>query len=152
MGQEPPGSIPVQFAPEIFGNEFHANLVFSPDGSSVYWSEMEGSQIQFMERRADGWTLPHTVPFALPAGTGEPMLAPDGETLFFVSSEPIEGDDGENIWRVTRTANGWSEPEPIGSGVNSHSLHWTPSVSRDGTLYFSAGDIYRSRLNDGVYE
>jgi len=156
MDQDPPGLTPAQFAPDIFRAELHASLVFAPDGNTVYWSEMGGEQILFMQRVNDTWSSPQTVPFALPAGTGEPMLSPDGETLFFLSTETAEENWEENIWKVNRTAEGWSVPEPVGPGVNHHPLHWTPSVSTDGTLYFGHGgddrDIYRSELRDGVYQ
>jgi hypothetical protein len=156
MDQTPPGRTPIQFAPHIFVDEFHASLVFSADGNMVFWSEMERDQVRFMERGVDGWSLAQNVPFVLPGGTSEPMLAPDGETLFFLSSEPIDDDRGENVWRSSQTPDGWSAPEPLGPGVNRHPLHWSVSVSNDGTLYFGRmGEdpgIYRSELRDGVYE
>jgi len=156
LGQEPPGSTPRQFAPDVFTNELHSSVVFSPDGNSVYWSEMDGHQVQFMERENNRWSGPKTVPFALPGGTAEPALAPDGETLFFVSREPFGEDEGENIWRVRRTPVGWSAPEPLGPHVNGHRLHWSMSISADGTLYFgrmdSVAGIFRSEVRDGVYQ
>jgi Tol biopolymer transport system component len=140
----------------VFVDELHSSLVFSPDEKYVYWSEMEGDQIRFMERLDDGWSPAQTVPFALPGGTGEPMLAPDGKTLLFLSSEPIDRNRKENVWLVRQTPKGWSDPEPLGPGVNRHPLHWSVSISAAGTLYFGhAGgdrDIYRSELRDDVYQ
>jgi len=156
MDQTPPGQTPIQFAPHIFVDELHASLVFSADGDLVFWSEMGGDQVRVMERGASGWSPAQNVPFALPGGTSEPMLAPDGETLFFLSSEPIDGARGEHVWRVRRTSDGWTVPEPLGPGVNNHPLHWSVSTSIPGTLYFGhAGgdrDIYRSEFRDGAFQ
>lgn len=156
LGQEPPGMTPRQFAPEVFTNELHSTVVFSPDGDAVYWSEMHGDQILFMERSDDGWSSPAPVPFALPGGTAEPALAPDGRTLFFTSREPIDGDAAERIWRVRRTPDGWSAPEPLGPEVNGQPLHWSMSISADGSLYFGrmgrAPGVFRSDLRNGSYQ
>jgi len=55
------------------------------------------------------------------------------------------------------------DPKPISPEVNKTPLHWSISVSDSGTLYFQfqdasgkssggIGDIYYSKLVNGVYE
>jgi hypothetical protein len=58
---------------------------------------------------------------------------------------------------MERMDNGWSEPANLGPPVNSESPEFFPSLTLDGTLYFTRrGDdrsetIYRSRFVDGAY-
>ena len=107
LGQKPPGIMPELFAPEIFMAEVHGGLLFSPDGTEVYWDLMEeGRNILFMRIEDDEWTKPAEVPFNSRFGTGDATFSPDGSKLFFTSQESIEGgkkDADENIWYVERT-------------------------------------------------
>ncbi|MCP4723882.1 MAG: hypothetical protein GY863_02540, partial [bacterium] len=56
-----------------------------------------------------------------------------------------------------RTDDGWGEPYNPGSPVNTGGQDYFPSVTNDGTLYFTrtgadrVPNIYRSRLVDGKY-
>lgn len=67
------------------------------------------------------------------------------------------------IPEITRTLSGtkaaWSKPYNLGSPVNSADEEFFPSVTRDGTIYFTRNKkgsrlsyIYRSRFQDGKYQ
>jgi hypothetical protein len=81
--------------------------------------------------------------------------------MLFASSRPLpDGTRGHvRIWQVERTASGWGEPLPLPPPVNAPESSWNadPSVSDDGTLYFSSDrgggslHIFRSRFVDGKY-
>jgi hypothetical protein len=119
----------------------------------------------------DRWTEPEIVPFSADAAHQEvePSIAPDGSRMFFLSDrrpdgETLEPDErgqwaNQKIWFVDRRGNGWSEPSILGPPVNSDSSEFFPSVTRDGTLYFTRSlpesresYIYRSRFVDGTYQ
>ena len=160
LGQPAPGTTPTLFCPEVFNTEVHSTAMFSPDGQEVYWKEMGGRQSLYMSMSDDRWSVPKKVDFALPRGTGDPALSPDGNSLFFTSFQSPQGfvsTNKENIWFVTRTGNGWSEPLSLGPEVNQYEMHWQHSIAANGNLYFSAEngqgdkDIYVSEFIDSGY-
>ncbi len=163
LGQTPPGDELKAFAPGIIVQD-HGTISFSPDGQEVYWPT--GKSIMMMKIRDGRWTQPAFAPFSGPHEADfyddVPFVTPDNRRLFFTSKRPVgsETSQKENIWFVERTADGWSEPRPVGTAVNAMRLHWQVSVANSGTLYFGGqndkdsrggGDIYGSRLIDGRY-
>ena len=156
LGQKPPGKIPELFAPEIFKGEVHGGLVFSPDGTEVYWDYMSkvGINIVFMRIENNIWTRPVEVPFKSKYGTGDPTFSSDGKKLFFTSRQSIDGarkDDKENIWYVERQNGDWEEAKALHHVVNSYPLHWQLSIAANGNLYFASDDIYLARPENGKY-
>ena len=159
LGQDPPGKIPVPFAPRIIGDDIHATVVFSPDGSEVYWRPFSdrSDEIFYMVIEAGHWTQPRVVPFASRiSDSDDPFLSSDGGRLYFTSWRPIRWwkifNHKERIWYVDRTAQGWSRPSPISDTVNDMDLHWQFSISELGTLYFtSREDLYKSSSQDGTH-
>jgi hypothetical protein len=118
-------------------------------------------------RNVDGrWTEPTIVPFASDPDFNflEPCLSSNGDRLFFLSTLPPAGEKAkrgwghQNIWIVDRQADGsWGKPYDLGQPINTPDQEYFPSLTRDGTLYFSrstAGTpsaVYRSRLVNNVY-
>jgi hypothetical protein len=174
MGEEPPGSEPKVFAPDLVSsNRFeHGTVTFSPDGTEAFWessfmpNEKGYSYGRILTSRLkDGaWTPPEFASFSRNwfAGDDVPFFHPAGEILYFDSSRPVEGEggkSGERLWVVRRTSTGWGEPELIQGGPNTMGLHWQFSVAANGNLYFGSGDpggegsgdLYVSRFLDGAY-
>jgi ankyrin repeat protein len=169
MGQTPPaeGAAPTAFALDIVSTHRfqHGTIAFSPDGTEAFLStEMAlpdsgySYGMTVFSQIADGrWTEPAPAPYSrLGWGDDVPIFAPDGQRLYFLSTRPTPGEEGgqaERIWYVTRTARGWSEPQIIEGGPNTLDLHWEFSVAANGSIYSPGdGDIYVSRLVDGVYQ
>jgi hypothetical protein len=91
----------------------------------------------------------------------EPHISPDGTRLYFISHMPADSASvgNEDIWVCTKTDGRWSPPQNLGAPVNTKSKEFFPSVTHDGTIYYThldtvAGEefIYRSRLVDGAYQ
>ncbi|MBE3132504.1 MAG: PD40 domain-containing protein [Acidobacteria bacterium] len=89
-------------------------------------------------------------------------MSPDGNSLFFLSTRPnpVAGAKAGNqdIWTLTRTPGGWTAPANLGPPVNSSLPEYFPSVTRDGTLYFTreeagsrASSIWRARREGSGY-
>ena len=64
-----------------------------------------------------------------------------------------------DIWSADREGDSWSEPYNLGSPVNSDSDEYFPSVTREGTIYFTrlekdprANYIFRCRKENGIYQ
>jgi len=81
-----------------------------------------------------------------------PALSSDGKIMFFVSDR--EGGKGQlDIWYSRKTGDMWSTPVNAGEKINTPFNEVKPSLTEDGTLYFSSTgntgfggyDIFRSR-------
>ncbi|MGV8040479.1 MAG: TolB family protein [Thermoanaerobaculaceae bacterium] len=168
LGQKPPGRTPELFGPGVVSTGLsERDLAISPDGNEIYYTVVGPahaySTIMVVRREGGRWLGPETASFS--GGSThmdiEPALSPDGKRLFFLSNRPAApgAAPNEDIWVVDRTAAGWSEPRNLGAPVNSPDAEFFPSVTRDGTIYFTRGKkggevehVYRSRLVDGVYQ
>jgi Tol biopolymer transport system component len=160
LGQTPPGRTAVRFAPSIIGEDIHATVTFSPDGTEMFWRPFrdDTNEILFMALENGSWTLPQIVPFASRiSDSDDPCYSAGGDRLYFTSWRPLTWlqpfDSKERIWYVDRTAQGWSRPSPVSDAVNDMELHWQLSVSDDETLYFaSEGDLYQSSFLGGAHQ
>lgn len=165
FGQARPGLVAELFAPGTVSaglDEFV--IACMPDGRECYWTiRLAGLETIATSRLADGgWTTPEVAAFAGRYFDGWPAIAPDGKRLFFHSFRPIDAAKPEaqakiNIWYVDRVGEGWSEPRPVGPPVNGDTNAACPSVTRDGTLYYTRvrsdgrEKICRSTLVNGRY-
>ncbi|NOY35950.1 MAG: PKD domain-containing protein [Chlorobi bacterium] len=105
------------------------------------------------------WTNVKPFPFNNPAyKTGHPALTLSGDTLFFVSDQP--GGKGKADIYITILEQGkWTEPENLGSEVNSDSSELFPFWHPSGRLYFASNrpgtmgglDIYYTRNINGKW-
>ena len=174
LGQTPPGSTPELFAPGIVSTGLYTrDLAMTPEGDEIYFGVMAGgfSTIMMTELVDGSWTKPEVAPFAADPRylNLEPAISPDGQKFYFLSNRPRDGgpmdaaDVGQwvnqDIWVMDRTANGWGEPYNLGPPVNSDAAEYFPSVTNDGTVYFTREDpetraslIHRSRFVAGEYQ
>ncbi len=168
LGQHPPGTNPEVFAPGIIstgGREF--NAVFSPDGKEFYfttWSREESYIIRIMKETDKGWTKPVTASFSGKYMDFDMCISSDGNELFYCSKRPVPGlnyiKSGFDIWKVIRTGNGWSDPVHLSGPVNSGKHQIYPTLSENGTLYFTSDrdgtlgkrDVFKAKLVDGKYK
>jgi hypothetical protein len=146
-----------------------AGGVFSPDGKDFYFGKLNPTTtfprigLLCVSHWKEGkWSTPEVLPFSGSNLDFSPRLAPDGKTLYFTSSRPVEGSKVRaiRIWKVSETETGWGAPEALPAPVNSPDGHFVlgGSVTRDGTLYFASDrdepgrlQIYKARLVDGRY-
>jgi hypothetical protein len=110
------------------------------------------------------WSAPEPVPILDRYEAGDFTIAPDGKTLLFASGIFINeiGTEGEgaNIWSVTKTETGWTEPKHIGPQINTKYHESYPSETANGNLYFfsrrpggyGTSDLYMSKFSDGEYQ
>ena len=166
LGQEPPGLEPQIFAPGIVSTGLATrDVAMMPDGSEIYFGvTVGGRSLIMMTKDVDGqWTEPEVAPFSGRYLDLEPAISPDGQRFFFLSTRPQAGQEEksgwvyQDIWVMDRENDGWSEPYNLGPPVNSDAPEYFPSVTEDGTLYFTregegqVSSTYRSRFVDGVY-
>ncbi len=93
----------------------------------------------------------------------EPFFSHNGSRLYFASDRPIYGDSirkDYNIWYSNKVNGLWTEPIALDSTINSEGDEFYPSISRSGSLYFTATrkngigreDIFSSKIVSGIYQ
>jgi Tol biopolymer transport system component len=135
---------------------------FTPDGKTLYLTQVSDKTYTIVTtaQQGDVWSAPSVVPFSGHWRDLEEILSPDGQTMVFASNRPADGSGpaisgsyggqprpgvGGNLWRVRRTADGWSEPERLPDAINANANTFSPALAPDGTLY------YMSTLADGHF-
>jgi hypothetical protein len=166
LGQTPPGDTAELFAPGFISTGLYTrDVAITPDGKEFYFSVVLGAH-EYMAimvtQEVDGhWTEPVIAPFSGKYKDLEPAISPDGQQLFFLSFRPLKagGDvrEDSDIWVMDRVADGWGEPTNLGLPVNTDTSEYFPSVTADGTLYFTrdgenrASHIYNARRVGNQY-
>lgn len=147
LGQIPPNDTPRFFAPGIVSrNDFfeHSSPVFSQELDEVFWSAKQRGQrylqIYYIKLVNGKWSDPAIVSFSGNYNLDNPALSFDGKRLYFASDRPTYPGSSRkdwNIWVVTKNGDLWSQPSMISESINSTYDERGPSVSRDGSLYFT---------------
>src|SRR5580693_7218558 len=115
---------PTIFAPGVIsgpGND--GTPTFSPDERTLYFYRYGAAPTSavILESHRSGaeWSEPIVAFFSGPWSDRQPAFAPDGRTLVYVSLRELPVSAGEppryasSLWRVARTASGWSAPERL---------------------------------------
>jgi hypothetical protein len=138
----------------------------APDGKTLYFDKTVPAHYLYIlceSHLVEGkWGKPEVLPFSGEYRDSDPVLSPDGETMFFASDRPAipNGVDERRfqIWQVKKMGRGWSRPGLVPGAINTEGSQVFASVTNDGTMYFTSSrktgsyDIFRSRLVDGVYK
>lgn len=158
--------------PTVFGagtistGDYDTHPAFTPDGRTLYFLRSTPNfshwTILVSNFEQGRWATPEVAPFSGQYSDADPFITPDGSRLYFISNRPVPGKAKPDldIWVVTKTGSGWSEPQNPGAPINSPGNEWYPTISTNGTIYFGSdreggkgrNDIYRSRLVDGRYQ
>jgi hypothetical protein len=138
----------------------------APDGQTLYFDKTVPAHYLYIlceSHLVDGkWSKPEVLPFSGEYRDSDPVLSPDGETMFFASDRPAIPNGVEErrfqIWQVKKTGHRWSKPGLVPGAINTEGSQVFASVTKDGTMYFTSSrktgsyDIFRARLVDGVYK
>lgn len=132
---------------EGINSEFDEGTVsFSSDFQTLYFSISKiekgktlGAAIYTSERTGAAWSDPTPLKVLADSSitVAHPAIDPDGKWLYFVSD--MKGSiGGKDIWRTTKTDDGWSVPENLGPTINTEGEEMFPYFSPDGVFYFSS--------------
>ncbi|MBW4890233.1 OmpA family protein [Mucilaginibacter sp. HMF5004] len=162
------------FAVTIGANDYHMGPAsFTVDGNEMYFTltrlpakQKDTAAITtikpeiFWSKKADGTRWSKPLPFAYnnpKYSAGDPYIAPDGKTLYFVSDMP-GGKGGTDIYYCKKgVADNWEQPVNLKS-VNTTGNERT-AVLYAGNLYFSSDnntgmgglDIYKAVPRGGSF-
>jgi hypothetical protein len=170
FGQKPPGTTPEVFAPGILGAGISKrDVAISSDGREIYFGASSGKlmTIYWMRQREGRWSEPEVAPFAADSNYHhfEPSLSVDGRQIYFLTNRPAKGKEPkpgwtyQNIWAADRGPDGlWGEPYDPGAVINGDGQQFFPSLTRNGTLYFTRVDgrnkkpaLWRARPTGGKF-
>lgn len=124
-------------------------LIFSRHGT-----DLSRQTLMIARPVADGWADPVVLDGGGDHSDRSPAMHPDGSGFIFASDRPRVdggGPDGYRLWFARRLASGdWGPPQPVEFADGWDHDARQPSVTADGTLYFSSsapggmgqGDIY----------
>jgi hypothetical protein len=161
LGQTPPGSIPVVFAPGIVSlpNRNEAVITFSPDGKSIFFYIEKYPQpgtpyTLFMTYTDNHWTSPDTIQYSIGRSTGEPFLAFNGNRVYMFASNAVNHQGVVDLSYSEKQGDTWSDPISMGDPPNSENYQYHPCIVGDTSVYFSsnAGHICRSQYSNGTYQ
>jgi len=147
-----------------------AHATFSPDGKQVFFikdsPDFAHWTVAVCARNGEKLSEPEVAWFSGRYSDADVSFDPSGNTMYFISTRPITAGgaprEDTEIWRMHRTANGWSEPEHIPE-LSSEGSEWYPNMTADGWLYFGSeraegnlgkagtSDFWRARLVDGHF-
>jgi Tol biopolymer transport system component len=145
-------------------DEFGGTL--APDGKRLYFDKTVPAHYLYVlceSKLVNGkWSKPEVLPFSGLYRDSDPVLSPDGETMFFASDRPVTPKAADErrfrIWQVKKVNRGWSDPSLVPGAINTEGSQVFASVTNDGTMYFTSSrktgnyDIFRSRLANGTYQ
>jgi len=158
--------------PGSVNGRFHEGpAVFSADGRSMYFTRSDYYKFRLNK---DGSAMSHLKLFRAELddkqewgnihafahngdeySTGHAALSSDGNTLYFISDRP-GGFGGTDIYRCTRTEEGWTEPENLGASINTAGNEMFPTLFGDSLFFASNGhrglgglDIYVTTPTNG---
>lgn len=141
-----------------------ASISISIDGSSLFiYRDDNGDGNIYISYNEDGkWTAAEKLANGINTKYYEnhACLAPDGETLYFISDRP-GGFGGKDIWTAKRIGkNNWGQIENLGHKINTEYDEESPMILADGkTIYFSSKghdcvggyDIFYSIFENGEW-
>ena len=154
LGQRPPGTMPVEFAPGIFDTDkMSFGTVFSPRGDEFFFGYQRAGtddvhDILCTQRVGDAWTEPEVLPFNSDVMDGDHCLSADGNRLYWRSWRPLPGDsdplEHSYLWWSELTSDGWSKARLLRCGGDPQRSGY-PGIGRSNTLYLTSrgqeGDV-----------
>lgn len=160
-------SIPVPIQGAVNTPYDEGSPFVTADGNTMFFTSCKniknqdlGCKIYFATLEDNQWSNPEEVHLFKDSTitVGHPCLSPDGKTLYFSSDNP-QGMGGRDIWKSYRKGkNQWSEPENMGSQVNTPGDDVYPFMADDGVFYFSSNgrggmgglDIFKVSTKNGT--
>lgn len=151
----------------ISTGEYETHPAFTPSGDTLYFLKCTADAIFCsicVSYKVNGkWTKPQMASFSGRYLDADPFVTKDGNTIYFVSTRPInEAGPAKNdwdIWKTTRTSSGWGNPVHLDTQINSDADEYYPTIADNGNLYFGSSrkdgkggaDIYISEYKNNKY-
>jgi Tol biopolymer transport system component len=150
------------FAPGVISGAANDGApTVSPDGKTLLFTRSGAGAGAILESHliAGRWSPPRIASFSGTWNDQHAAFSPDGRYVVYVSIRRVGHTKTAyaHLYRVDRTASGWTAPALLPVAVNIGPAIFKPSVAADGSIYFlSIGtghklQMYRSSRRDGTY-
>ena len=166
---------PVPFSPENIGDSINTRFdeyinAITPDDERLFFTRKNPRDAQTIDQtqefEEEFYVARHTdsswrralnlgPPINTHGNEGALAISPDGKYIFFAACNRDDGLGSCDIYWTRKSGKDWSEPENLGSVVNSPQWDSQPTFSSDGkTLYFASkrkggkgsSDIWKTEL------
>lgn len=123
------------------------------DGTFYYWAYQRGSGMYFFKSNIDSQGAFGAVQdagkmlFENYTGENNPHIDPDKKYMLFAVYGKEDGFGKEDIYISKREDERWSEPQNLGSLVNSDGNDTSPFISQDGKFLFFVSDRLTSNTD-----
>lgn len=150
LNENQPIKIPLLFGDgkiSIEGKNTHS-LVFSPDGKQLFFSRYPDGKSYEMNFINGKWSEPTEAIFK---GKEISITASNDKIFYYKDS------DGDIYYNI-KSEQGWGNEINIGAPINTAEVEYFPSVTKDGTLFFSRNASWKnsrimySKFKDGKYQ
>lgn len=141
------------------GDDWPKNYETGPtidsDGNFYFWTKsttQRSSNLYKSVMKSDGSFTPplELIPPSHNEGfDSAPVISPDGNLLFFASSNRSESYGGGDLYFSKLIDGAWSEPKNLGPVVNSNHNDSSPRFSPDGKFFFFTSDRAENFDRDG---
>ena len=167
LTKEVPDTIPIEFKQDIIPqNKLIHKGIFSPDLQEYYYTisdrNFEKFQVLMIKKNNGNWSESKKAFFNSKYNEHGMSFSPDGNTLYFSSTRPVDIDGvlpTWHIWKSDKINGEWTEPIFIDIPNLRNKLVSHPSVTNSGTLYFHSSnldysemDIYCSKKVNGIFK
>jgi hypothetical protein len=111
MGQEPPGSEPVIFAPGTVSTDSVTEycMAFTPDAREIYFSRAHSGVMTCTLENGE-WTGPEKAPFGEKYPGGEVHITPDGKNLLMNRFRELGEGEAGGVYILSKKEGGWGNP------------------------------------------
>ena len=155
-----------QVAPGTISTGKDYCTTLSPDGKILYFTRIFAhDRNAIMESRWEQgqWSEPQPVSFTGIFSDTDPLLSPDGNSMFFMTNRNAQQTgwkEDYDLWVVDREEGKWGKPYRLPDFINTSFTEGFPSCASNGNLYFfrankpghSEQDIWYARKVGGGYD
>ena len=157
----------VSFSPQINSGFNDGTPAFNENFDLMYFTRC-GSQgkkddfCKIFESTFDGvyWSNPiPVILFGDTVNSGTPWLSKDANTMIFAADVPAAGYGGKDLYIAYYEDDHWTQPQNLGSEINTAGDEMFPYMDEEGTLYFSSTghtgmgglDIFSAQKSDKIW-
>lgn len=155
LTEKVPNEIPLDFKKEIIpDNKIVHKGIFSPDLEEYYYTisnkDFKSFDVFKIHKNNGVWSTPEEAFFNSKYDEHGMSFSPDGYTLFFSSTRPVDIDGIQSTWHIWKTnkINGiWSEPVFVDIPNLRDKLVSHPTIANSETLYFHSSNLDYSQMH-----
>ena len=162
-----PNSTPIEFKQGLIPyNKVVHKGIFSPDLDEYYYTvsdeKFELFDVYVIKKNNGIWSKPNKAFFSSEYSEHGMNFSPNGKTLYFSSTRPVDIDgvlSTWHVWKSDKVNEKWSKPTFVDIPNLRNKLVSHPTITNSGTLYFHSSnldysemDIYHSKQVNGMFE